>query len=151
MPEYDNCRYPRLKKDGEGKNLCRGCHGAITDPRRRTWCSRECLEKYHPMFVMRAVIKRDKFICQKCGLDIKKAGAEWKEKRVSWFDDKEGYKAHKRLNPKAEYDHIIPFSEGGHTVLENMRTLCRSCHAKVTAEYAAKRAAKRKEERSRMV
>lgn len=49
--------------------------------------------------------------------------------------------------PRPEYDHIIPFSKGGGTVVENMHTLCSGCHAKVTAEFARKRALERKKAR----
>jgi hypothetical protein len=34
----------------------------------------------------------------------------------------------------AEVDHIVPISEGGGDELANLRTLCRRCHARVTAE-----------------
>lgn len=34
-----------------------------------------------------------------------------------------------------EMDHIIPFSEGGVTVLENVRTLCVVCHKKRTKQW----------------
>lgn len=34
-----------------------------------------------------------------------------------------------------EMDHIIPFSEGGLTVLENVRTLCILCHKKRTKKW----------------
>jgi 5-methylcytosine-specific restriction endonuclease McrA len=44
------------------------------------------------------------------------------------------WRAWRRAKPKKpEYDHIVPFSEGGLTVLENMRTLCRPCHKARTA------------------
>ena len=34
-----------------------------------------------------------------------------------------------------EMDHIIPFSEGGITILENVRTLCVLCHKKRTKKW----------------
>jgi 5-methylcytosine-specific restriction endonuclease McrA len=44
-----------------------------------------------------------------------------------------------------EMDHIIPVVEGGGDCgLENLRTLCISCHAKETADLAARRAAARR-------
>lgn len=40
----------------------------------------------------------------------------------------------------------VPFSEGGPTTLENMRTLCRPCHVEVTAMWRkAKAEAKKKQ------
>lgn len=38
-----------------------------------------------------------------------------------------------------EMDHIIPFSEGGLTVLENVRTLCVLCHKKRTKKWHKER------------
>ena len=43
-----------------------------------------------------------------------------------------------------EMDHIIPFSEGGLTVIENVRTLCALCHKKRTQQWRAKIRMKRK-------
>lgn len=44
----------------------------------------------------------------------------------------------------AEFDHIKPHSEGGEHVLENIRTLCRLCHKKRTAEWRALKAAEKR-------
>ena len=44
-----------------------------------------------------------------------------------------------------EADHIIPFSEGGETVLENMRTLCYPCHKHRTKKWHGDRKAARRE------
>jgi len=47
-----------------------------------------------------------------------------------------------------EADHIIPVVEGGGKCgLENLRTLCRRCHAQATRELAARRAALRRLEK----
>ncbi len=46
--------------------------------------------------------------------------------------------------PKVNYDHVIPFSEGGLTVLENMRTLCEPCHKSRTKDWHKERSIKRK-------
>lgn len=38
-----------------------------------------------------------------------------------------------------EMDHVIPYSEGGLTVLENVRTLCLPCHKKRTKKWHRER------------
>jgi 5-methylcytosine-specific restriction enzyme A len=44
-----------------------------------------------------------------------------------------------------DMDHVVPVVEGGGSCgLDNLRTLCRPCHKRVTAELAARRAAARK-------
>lgn len=43
--------------------------------------------------------------------------------------------------PREEHDHIVPFSEGGLTILENLRTLCGKCHKTRTKEWHAARKA----------
>jgi 5-methylcytosine-specific restriction endonuclease McrA len=48
------------------------------------------------------------------------------------------------MKPRPEFDHIVPFCEGGLTVLENMRTLCHDCHTKRTADWHKERAEKRR-------
>lgn len=149
-------RYPAMRQV-DGKTVCRGCGGPI-GYRRQTWCSAECYKTRCPQMVIRAVKQRDKGICQLCGIDTKAATAAWREEKPTppsyadvwnvWPYDFIGYKCTpeyreylrqvkcwKNKSPKAEYDHIIPFSEGGPTTLENMRTLCRACHVKVTAEW----------------
>jgi 5-methylcytosine-specific restriction endonuclease McrA len=100
-------RYPSLKKV-DGKYVCRGCGGEVPQGR-QTWCSRECYKTHCPQMVNWAVRQRDKGICQICQLPAK----------------------------RPEYDHIIPFSKGGNTILENMRTLCTPCHKAVTKAFAA--------------
>lgn len=140
---YGHGRFPKIAPRG----FCRGCRGPIKEKHRRTWCSQACKDKYDPYLVKQAVIKRDKHVCQRCGLDIGKAMKEWREaQRPLEFNDAywKWHKSHRRAMPREEYDHIIPFSEGGLTVLENMRTLCRPCHVAVTAEWRKRKAAERK-------
>ena len=131
-PVYGRGRFPKQI----AKGTCRGCHGPITAPRRKTWCSDACKKKYDPYWVKHAIIARDKHICQICGMDIWQAQLAWRRARpVGRFYIHEDFAAWSKARPKEEHDHIVPFSEGGKTVVENMRTLCGACHKKRTAEW----------------
>lgn len=157
MSRLKRSRFPEFKRDADGKPLCRGCGGPVKKPR-LTWCSDDCVNKYHPAMVISAVEKRDKGVCQLCGANCDRGEKEWLEKKPQWDDypadpnlkwpeqGQERYRRYdlacnewRKLKPRAEYDHIIPFSEGGPTTLENMRTLCRPCHVKVTTEWRKNR------------
>lgn len=124
---YNRSRFPERQRREDGSWGCRGC-GSPIPKGRQAWCSDLCVQKFHPLYVIDAVKKRDKGICNACGFDT----SEW------WKID------HRR----AEYDHIIPFSEGGLTVLENMRTLCAPCHRERTKAWHGERAAARRPQRS---
>ena len=130
---YTRNRFPKQIAEG----LCKGCHEPITAKRRTSWCCDECKKRYDPYWVKRAVIARDKHICQMCGLDIRAAELAWRRTRPpgshSFYDA--DFQTWRRARPKEEYDHIVPFCEGGLTILENMRTLCGACHKKRTAEW----------------
>ena len=137
-PVYSRNRFPKQI----AKGTCRGCHGVITDPRRRTWCGDPCKKKYDPYWVKKAVIARDKHICQLCGRDMGEERRQWRRMKPNWFTaTSSALRAWARAKPREEYDHIIPFSEGGPTLVENMRTLCTACHKQRTKEWrAAKKA-----------
>ena len=142
-PIYGPGRFPKKR----GKGLCRGCGEKITDPRRRTWCSHACFTRWEPGQVQIAVDNRDQGICQLCGLDIFGAARLWEiTRREKLNENWEAFRKFVNSNPKPrpEYDHITPFSEGGLTVLENMRTLCTNCHKKVTAEWRREKARQRR-------
>lgn len=130
-PVYSRHRFPKQIAPG----TCRGCHQPITAPRRKTWCSDACKKLYDPYWVKKAVIARDKHICQMCGTDIHAAHLAWRRARPITGFDFEAWRAWRRAKPREEYDHIVPFCEGGATVVENMRTLCTVCHKKRTAEW----------------
>jgi 5-methylcytosine-specific restriction endonuclease McrA len=90
-----------------------------------------------------AVARRDGGVCQLCHLDINAAYTAWRKSEPDRWAQGEGFllwRKWSRSEPKPEYDHIIPFCEGGLTVLENMRTLCVPCHKKVTKEFRKRRA-----------
>lgn len=64
-----------IKKDPEtGKNLCRWCEKPVTAPRRRTFCSEECVHEWKvrsdPGYVRMVVERRDKGICQGCSINV---------------------------------------------------------------------------------
>lgn len=155
-------RYPAIRKNADGTIVCRGCGGDIPKGR-QTWCSNPCYDTYCPERVIFAVKQRDKGICQICLGSIAQMLKEWKESAPLDFFEKYSthprpvgldghhwtsqewkfvaaeWKAYKQNKPSAEYDHIVPFSEGGDTVLENMRLVCANCHKKRTAEWRASR------------
>lgn len=60
--------------------------------------------RYLPRDIMLKVVRRDNQICQVCHKHVR--------------DD------------EIEFDHIIPYSKGGPTTVENIRLLCRSCNRK---------------------
>ena len=77
------------------------------------FCSRECRDKNMSgvdtgSYPRSKAIERDNHTCQRCG------------SRVTRFD--------KNDPPTAEVHHIIPKAAGGPDVLENLITLCPSCH-----------------------
>jgi len=129
---YGRGRFPKLV----APRTCRGCHSPIPKGSgRRTWCSRECYEKFEPSMVIRAVQERDRGVCQICGIDIHQAHCAWRKAEPDRSKDFQAWIKWRREKPKEEYHHIVPFSEGGLTVLENMQTLCVPCHRKITREF----------------
>ncbi len=141
---YDRARFPKRQKRADGTWGCRGCGGEIPKGR-KTWCSHKCVKTYEPASVLIAVRARDKDVCQLCGFDCAKAKREWR-KLLFELGLQEHWYWRKEMPPRPpnpEYDHITPFSEGGLTILENMRTLCAPCHRKVTREWRAKRVKRR--------
>lgn len=94
-------RYPKFKKDENGKIICRGCGGKIPKGR-HTWCSGECYQKHEPSQVYSFVFKRGNYSCEKCGQPIKR--------------------------DNSHIHHIIKFKDNGLTVAENLLLLCIPCH-----------------------
>ena len=129
--------------DEEGNQKCRNndCENLVCKPFRK-YCSKKCslefTKWYNKNFYWRnirnSILKRDKYTCQICGLQLNK------KKRHN-----------KKIENWLECDHIIPksyYTFLGYnfdtlenkikTVLEflhndnNLRTLCYKCHKKVT-------------------
>jgi HNH endonuclease len=125
-------RFPIRQKRADGTYGCRGCGNDIPKGR-KTWCSTECNKRFNPNWVRISVRNRDKDVCAICGFDCRSALNTWESEKY-----KPGWNYSEWLKRKpdvAEYDHIIPFSEGGLTVVENMRTLCKTCHNKRTSKW----------------
>lgn len=138
--KYSRGRHPVQQRREDGTWGCRGCGGEIPKGR-QTWCSKACLKTWHPTFVLIEVRKRDHDVCSMCSFDMRKAKEEYYAiLRRRW--DGEDLPAPEKPH-KPNYDHIKPFSEGGLTVLENIRTLCEPCHKKRTKEWHGERKAQR--------
>lgn len=107
---------------------CTWCGGHVTAPRRRTWCSQECVEAYQgtqPNYYRWRVQARDSIKADECCRTV----------CASCGDT--GY--------NHQVDHIVPIIEGGHPFdLANLRMLCLPCHKAETAALATRRADARK-------
>jgi hypothetical protein len=101
MPEWPK------QPDGVGPNgrkFCRcGC-GQEVGPRRSSWHSNECFKKIRAKhdwgFLRQEVFKRDDYTCRMCG----------------------------SKDNGCECDHSIPMIQGGTHDMDNLRTLCVTCH-----------------------
>lgn len=139
--KYNRSRFPIQPKREDGTWGCRGCGGDIPKGR-HTWCSKKCCHQFHPQFVISAAKRRDKEICSECGLDCRQALSEWMANKPRDYDA--DYLKWRNQKPTPiEYDHIVPFSEGGQTVLGNIRSLCANCHKKRTRKWHGERKNKR--------
>lgn len=152
-------RFPPIKIRPDGSKGCRGCGGDIPK-NRQTWCSFECHKKFDPFYVQQAVRERSGEKCEKCGVDCsRKAQSIYRQSQeqapcylrdcnLSYPYDSGAYHNHplwlayhkrhlewKRNMPRPEYDHIIPHSEGGKFIFENIQLLCHKCHAAKTAQW----------------
>lgn len=161
-------RFPAIKLRADGSKGCRGCGGDIPKGR-LTWCSQPCKELFDPYYVKQAVKKRCGEKCENCGLDCSRTArhlhASQKPKAPDYikdcgltypYDDRAWMahplyveyvrlcKAHDASQPIGEFDHIVPHSEGGLFVLENIRMLCRACHRERTRQWHKARAYLRK-------
>ena len=138
------------KYDITGKTMCRntGCNNLIRPPFRK-YCSKKCNKEferwyYHNFYwdrVRSDIFKRDNYTCQVCKV---KYEYRYRRKFVR--------------SGILECDHIIPKSrykllgykfdtlqEKVKTITEfihnhdNLRTLCKECHLKITIQYLKKR------------
>ena len=96
-----------------GKRVCSWCLTEIRGKNFRTICEKfTCVDAVARACFWNkcrtAVLRRDRHICQLCDA---RAGVE--------------------------VDHIIPIALGGTGDLDNLRTLCRACHAEETVRFRA--------------
>lgn len=146
----------RAKKEG----LCRWCGLDVKrlSTKRRTFCSDECVHEFNirssSSYIRQYIAKRDKYICQICGLDcygflhklrcyvkeqsIKRPISTYedrKELEIEFFDmyNMEWVNTRNR-STLYDIDHINPVIKGGAQCgEENLRTLCLRCHRIETA------------------
>jgi 5-methylcytosine-specific restriction endonuclease McrA len=120
---------PETPHWGSPPGHCRWCGEAVTREdgtpnTRRRWHD-PCLDEYRfrawPDEARRVVFRRDHAVCAACGVDCLGEGLPWAA------------------------DHIVPLADGGPHELENLQTLCGSCHRDKTSREARERAARRRE------
>ena len=134
-----------LPINADGFRCCRYCQQSVKPPK-RTFCSKICVHEYRlrscGSYLRSCVFARDKGICAICGVDTKDIA-----KLISDTDGNlreqilKNYNIHKtrKITPYKnggglwDADHIIPVKDGGGTCgMENIRTLCISCHKLIT-------------------
>lgn len=140
-----------LPKDENGNTCCRFCGKAVFPPR-RTMCSPECAHEIsirnNGRYMRNEVFKRDKGVCAICNLDTKKVAKEalllpdyLRKNFLESYNIGEKRKIWKSKNGGGlwDADHIIPVKKGGGSCgLENIRTLCISCHKIITKSSYSK-------------
>jgi len=134
-----------LPKTEEGLTCCRWCSKGVKPPR-RTICSPECVHEVmlrtHGRYLRECVYGRDKGICAICNTDTKSIAkialtlnGEERENYLKGYNINMNRKIKKRKFGGSlwDADHIIPVKDGGGQCgLENIRTLCISCHKIIT-------------------
>ena len=148
----ENCGFidPKsLPINEDGFRSCRYCKGSIKPPK-RTFCSANCVHEYRlrssGTYLRSMTFKRDHGICNICGIDttqlaIQIASIESEEERkvlMKQYNISSSRKINLRRNGGGlwDADHIIPVKSGGggggQCGLDNIRTLCISCHKLIT-------------------
>ncbi len=132
------------KRDANGKKLCLTCDGPLPK-RRSSYCCDAHWVMNTPSMIRDEVERRDKGICAGCGCQCR---YRWMS-RLRNTDGQPTYpKEAVRLLPSWQADHIVPVAEGGGLCgVENMRTLCKTCHRRVTKELRVRLKERKREER----
>jgi 5-methylcytosine-specific restriction enzyme A len=138
-----------LPKTDDGFTCCRWCNSAVKPPR-RTICSKECEHELkirtNAKYLRECVFKRDKGICCECNIDTKVIAKE--ALKIFNIEDRNEFLKKYNISSKRKIkkrkfggslwdaDHILAVKDGGGQCgLDNLRTLCISCHKKKTFNY----------------
>lgn len=158
--------YP-YRKNAEGKPLCRWC-GSVVTPPLRTFCSDSCVAAFIEVTdftqLRHKVFERDRGICAACGANTLKirrilSGLHhgfWNEegqkhignlKAWRWYADHLRVGRNRAISGDLwDADHIVEVVRGGANSLENLQTLCVSCHKDKTKRLAQERARERRDQ-----
>jgi 5-methylcytosine-specific restriction protein A len=136
-----------LPVNASGFRECRYCEGSVIPPK-RTFCSANCVHEYRlrsdGSYLRTQVYLRDLGICQICNIDTKKTAGELlgldpedplRERLLKQYNIPKTRKITSGRNGGGlwDADHIVPVKEGGGVCgLDNLRTLCISCHKIIT-------------------
>jgi 5-methylcytosine-specific restriction endonuclease McrA len=152
------------KQESYVPGQCRYCKEDVKryNKKARTFCSPTCVHEFkiraNPSYAREQVYKRDKGVCQLCGLNCSTffAGLHKALKGVKGKDRDQAacnyFKAFdvemvpwKHRSTFYDIDHIQQVaSGGGECGMDNLRTLCLPCHRRVTKQFMAEhREAKR--------
>jgi 5-methylcytosine-specific restriction enzyme A len=140
-----------LPLNAQGFRECRYCHGSVKPPK-RTFCSKECVHEHRlrsdGTYLRAMVFKRDQGICAICGIDCKETARELlalaqnDEEKKNQLLKRYNINKTRKITPNKnggglwDADHCVPVHQGGGchfgNGLDNMRTLCISCHKIIT-------------------
>lgn len=130
----------------EGFRCCRYCNGSVKPPK-RTFCSESCVHKHRlrsdGTYLRQQVYLRDRGICAICNIDTKQTARLLHKLKGDEHDAiRDKYNIHKKRKVTSirknggglwDADHIVRVIDGGGECgLDNIRTLCISCHKIIT-------------------
>lgn len=136
-----------LPLNEDGFRACRYCKKSIKPPK-RTFCSSDCVHEYRlrsdGSYLRSCVFDRDQGICSICNIDTKetaqllldsRSDTDAKIQLLKRYNINETRKITPNKNGGGlwDADHIIPVKDGGGECgMDNIRTLCISCHKIIT-------------------